>query len=745
MNGGDLLGEEGREALKACVKVQIRGRPETRRYEWNQAYERLESCFSGNDCNSLRKYTAPVKYPSPSVPWPTIRPTWVDEEGKLFLCKRDTVDIIDIHNALVSADEKCLVEVYPNEEPGSDELRCLIDQRRAAITREVDEAKANPEGRKSYSFYVAQRRVRDCYAGLFKTDYPMLKDKRRPPYFLNDGPYDIDEIYEAFLLYDNLSFADKYRYRYNQMKDSLEDSEMVCENRAAVERQYNEAISTERMDFELSKHSYTEAVRRVQDCYHSVFPEEYFYGAFLHSVQRHPRETQQFTILDIHQVLRHLDEMLLLQKYPEDGPGSDDLRKLIDAHRADLVKEYQESKSKQHVKCKYSRYEAERRVRDCFTWAFVEDTDLFPNKKDESGTPKIYQTYDIFDIQNAIDHFDSKRFYNTNPAENPGERCPIIIQDEIRKKVDETRDGIEKEYAKAMEMTDLEHGSGFIVQGHFVITNKHVVEAALNDETKRTKIIISNEFIGEVPCDVIHIDALKDLAILYCKDLELTRICPLKLSNISLATGMQIFSFGYPMSHTGKTALCVTGCVAGTKKTFSGLTMTVLNCPLNCGNSGGPVLCWVKGEFKVVGVVTQKHIKDILTLDERTTIAKIEETFQTSIIPHTTELEHEYSTFTKCTSTVEVPSIFGYKKRKHVYEDQLTQFLTPDPRQTPLNILVLKLYRALETHSQFNLSNAVPAHDVLEFIQDSVNKYKGDYHNELTEIINRLWSALVLE
>ena len=736
MNGGDLLGEEGREALKACVKVQIRGRPETRRYEWNQAYEWLQSCFCGNDSDALRRYTPPVKYPSP--PWPNIRPTWADRERPVFLCRRDTVDIIDIHNALVSADEKRLVEVYPNEGPGSDELRCLIDQRRADITREFDEAKANPEGRKRYSFHVAQRRVRDCYAGLFKADYPMLKDKAQPaPFPIDediDESYDIDEIYEAFLLYDNLSFADKYRYRYNQMKDSLEDSEMVCENRAAVERQYNEAISTERMDFELSKHSYTEAVRRVQDCYHSVFPEEYFYGAFLHSVQRHPRETQQFTILDIHQVLRHLDEMLLLQKYPEDGPGSDDLRKLIDAHRADLVKEYQESKSKQHVKRKYSRYEAERRVRDCFTYAFVEDTDVFPNKEDESGTPNLYQTYDIFDIQNAIDHFDSKRFYNKNPGERS--RLPIFLQDFKRKRSDETRAGIEEEYAEAMEMTDLEHGSGFIVQGHFVITNMHVVEAALHDESKRTQIFISNEFIGELPCDVTHNDAQKDLAILFCKDLELSGICPLKLSDTSLATGMQIFSFGYPISHTGETALCVPGCVSGTKKTFSGLTMTVLNCPLNSGNSGGPVLCLVKGKPKVVGVVRQKHIKDILTLDERHTIAKIEETFQTSIIPDTTEFEEKYSSFTELPSSLVLPP-----KNRHSDRNQLIRFQPPDPRQTPLNILVLKLYRALETHSQFNLSNAVPAHDVLKFIKDSINEYKGDCHGELTEVIN---SALLL-
>lgn len=168
MNGGDLLGEEGREALKACVKVQIHGRPETRRYEWHQAFTRLYSCFCGNECDATsRTRYSPARYPSP--PWPDIEPRWVVKERFPFLREQVTVDIIDIHNALVSADEKCLVEVYPNEGPGSDELRCLIDQRRVAITREVDEAKAkNPEERKSYSFYVAQRRVRDCYASLFK-------------------------------------------------------------------------------------------------------------------------------------------------------------------------------------------------------------------------------------------------------------------------------------------------------------------------------------------------------------------------------------------------------------------------------------------------------------------------------------------------------------------------------------------------------------------------------------------------
>ena len=727
--GGDLLGEDGREALKACVKVVIRGRAETRRYEWNEAFWRLNCCYhsSRNECDATRRYfLADAEYPA--LPWPNIIPTWANKERRLSMCNRETVDIIDIHKALLSADEKRLVEVYPNEGPGSDELRCLIDQRRADIRREFDDAKVNPEGRKRYSFCVAQRRVRDCYAGLFRTDFPMLKDKSAYSSSMDES-YDIGEIYEAFVLYDDLSFADKYRYlKKGPLEIQHAENSRIDANKADVERQFKEAISTG--SSELSRYSYMEAKSLVQTCYHSSIPEEYFYGAFLHSVQRHANETQQFTILDIYQVLRHFDEMLLLQKYPEDGPGSDDLRKLIDAHRADLVKEYQESKSRRHVKRKYSRYEAERRVRDCFAWAFVEDTDVFPNKKNESGTPKIYQTYDIFDIQNVIDHFDSKWFYRKYPDE-AGPRY-----DEIRKAVDETRAGIEKEYAEAMEMTDLEHGSGFIVQGHCVITNMHVVEAALHDKSKRTQILISNEFIGEVPCDVMHNDAHKDLAILYCKDLELNGICPLKLSDTSLAPGMQIYSFGYPISHTGETALFITGYVAGTKKTFSGLTMTVLNCPLNSGNSGGPVLCWVEGKPKVVGVVRQKHIKDILTLDERHAITKIEETFQTSIIPDTTEFEKKYSSFTELPSSVALPP-----ENRHSLRNQLIRFQPPDPRQTPLNILVLKLYRALETHSQFNLSNAVSAHDVLKFIKDSINEYKGDCHGELTEVIN---SALLL-
>ena len=66
-----------------------------------------------------------------------------------------------------------------------------------------------------------------------------------------------------------------------------------------------------------------------------------------------------------------------------------------------------------------------------------------------------------------------------------------------------------------------------------------------------------------------------------------------------------------------------------------------------------------------------------------------------------------------------------------------------------MNLLTLQLYDALETHSQFNLSNALPGHCVVEFIKEPIGKYKvedkddketiskhkGEDKEELTEVV----------
>lgn len=229
------------------------------------------------------------------------------------------------------------------------------------------------------------------------------------------------------------------------------------------------------------------------------------------------------------------------------------------------------------------------------------------------------------------------------------------------------------------------------------------------------------------------------MALLYCPDLDLHvgRICPLQLSTQSLLPGMQIFSFGYPISHTDETALFVNGYVAGSKRTLSGLTKAVLNCPLNSGNSGSPVLCRVKGELKVVGVATQKHLKEVLSSGERQTIEEIRKTLETREIPEVSEFCEEYDSY-KWSPSLRSDSgcrisVFSGRKGSCPRIQVI-----PDPRLAPIYLLTLKLYDALETHSQFNLSNAVPGGQVTEFIKDSISKYDGEDKDELAEIVKMI-------
>lgn len=107
-----------------------------------------------------------------------------------------------------------------------------------------------------------------------------------------------------------------------------------------------------------------------------------------------PTAIQTFNIFDIHKALLHFDEKKQLDKYPEEGPGSDEFQKLVDTHRADLKEEYQKARSAGNTGIKpslreYCRSEAERRVRDCFAGTLLNDTDIFPTKKNQYGMPKI--------------------------------------------------------------------------------------------------------------------------------------------------------------------------------------------------------------------------------------------------------------------------------------------------------------------------------------------------------------------
>ena len=718
MNGSDVLGKDGRKALNACVKVKIFGRPQTRLYNSLATHLRLRECVRGN-------------FPD-REPWelyglgdPKETPLLTKEKVlKLLLPSYKDRGIIDIYESLVRFDDIPYVEKYPAVE-GTDygKLKNMIDKRRADVEREVKEATANPDLLQRYSWLVAQRRVRDCFAGSFAGDASLLVEDRR----LTNETYCVSDIYQAFIKHDSgISFLNNIEKL--QGCERCEMSEEVKKERANVDKEYAETVSGSGTGIyqQRCKYSQKEAEERVRACYccdHGA-PNERIFGREP-EVMNHDQKV--YDIFDICRTLCRRDKktfhdpyesvdvriyassnFVLFEKYPSDGPGSAELKALIDAHRTDLEKEYQQDKAN---KRRYTRSEAERRVRDCFAGSFVCDyTDIFASKSVENGEKKIDQTYNIFDIQSAIRYFDSKKLVDKYPEEEGPEA------DKERKSVDEERAGIKKEYDEATAIVEIEHGSGFILQEHFVITNKHVIESALNDNSNKTRILISNAALGEheLPCKIAHYDAGKDLALLYCPYLKVNPIHPLQLSNQRLLPGMQVFSFGFPISHTGDTALFVNGYVSGSKKTPQGHTMAVLNCPLNSGNSGGPVLCWVEGQLKVVGVATQKHFKDILTLSERMTVAAIQEKMQASVIPDVSE----------------------YLKAAHegcVHYGNLSRL-----GKTSIYLLTLKLYDALETHSQFNLSNALPGAQVIDFLKSSLREYQGDCKDELAKVVETI-------
>ena len=246
------------------------------------------------------------------------------------------------------------------------------------------------------------------------------------------------------------------------------------------------------------------------------------------------------------------------------------------------------------------------------------------------------------------------------------------------------------------EPETIDHGSGFLIADNFVITSWHVIEEAMRDETLVIRIL--NETFGELPCVVVHCDPSNDLALLYCDDVDLKRheICPFALSEEGLWPSLPVFSFGYPLTHTEESALFVKGYVSGLKKRYGDnrKSFWVLNCDLNAGNSGGPVLRRTGDDIKVVGVVAQKHKKQILTLEELNI------------------LEEERST--------------------------LQMNSASDSRDQFWKLVSLKMYDALnETHCQFGYGNVVPGHLLAEFLHDPSVMSMMDCVKEMALLIEK--------
>ena len=187
------------------------------------------------------------------------------------------------------------------------------------------------------------------------------------------------------------------------------------------------------------------------------------------------------------------------------------------------------------------------------------------------------------------------------------------IPSDTSNKIPVTEDGFAED--------EVHYGSGFIVPDNLIVTAYHVLadyteNSAGGIRIKEGMVIrVSNAIIDDLTCQVDKCDEQNDLALLKCEELDVKKIeiSPLQLSEQAPLQGMSVFTLGYPVSHTGKTALFLNGCVAGETGERHGRPdpLMTLNIPLDRGSSGAPVFWRCKGELSVVAVVKEKHLKRV--------------------------------------------------------------------------------------------------------------------------------------
>ena len=375
MNGCDVLGQEGRKALDACVKVKIYGRPQTRRYDYSSTIERLEKCFAGKYPDGLNApYRRILKQPETS----NTEHALMDEsiiEKILLPSFRDNYGIIDIYESLVRLDNTPYVEKYPaGKQTDSDKWKNWIDKQREDVEREVREATANRDERHRYSWLVAQRRVRDCFAGNFAGDASLLERKTADYICKIRDPYErrkkemstpdtcsISDIYKAFKKHDSVSVSKNIEKLSCQR---CQVSEEVKKQRDDVDTEYQQAVTVSSTSTSIQMHrkySREEAFHRVESCYCSSCAKHVDAFRRLFNITISMRHQKAFDIfficrslccIDANHILyqdygyelKLVSNLVLFEKYPSDGPGSAELKELIDAHRTCLEKEYREDK-----------------------------------------------------------------------------------------------------------------------------------------------------------------------------------------------------------------------------------------------------------------------------------------------------------------------------------------------------------------------------------------------------------------
>ena len=141
--------------------------------------------------------------------------------------------------------------------------------------------------------------------------------------------------------------------------------------------------------------------------------------------------------------------------------------------------------------------------------------------------------------------------------------------------------------------SDVSSGTGFLVSGHHIVTNWHVVDGATGSVTVRAL------GLPEFQAEIVTYNEEDDIALLYAEEMPEGLIEVVFRSRPPVSIGETVFAFGFPMSHGNFTQGSVSA-LTGAAGDLAGLQFTA---PVQQGSSGSPLF---DAEGHVIGMVTSR-------------------------------------------------------------------------------------------------------------------------------------------
>lgn len=246
----DILGDEGRKALDAVVKVEL-----------------ADTTF--------------------------VVPTFTEQ-----ILIEDRYSIFDIYEAVSYFDEaiclrKCPIECVFKK---TKEIRNLRDD----IEREYEEAKSMAKKPKEYRLVEAEQRVKGCYAGHFPKEAEIFALKVDEYGEEQTKTYNIFDIRQAVQLFDKKKLIQKYPEDKDPEYDELK--KLIEEYNFKVNEEYTEAKCR------LPRYSHSEAERKVRECFQDLLKWEVTIFPIEENESGAASINESHDILDILKRVTHFEE-----------------------------------------------------------------------------------------------------------------------------------------------------------------------------------------------------------------------------------------------------------------------------------------------------------------------------------------------------------------------------------------------------------------------------------------------------